>query len=73
MGRFCLGFLAGVLETHNYEMEKYHRSFICWPEGIDIRQMIRVYVKYMDDHQEHMHHYQIITVIDAAQDAFDCK
>jgi hypothetical protein len=73
MGRFCLGFFAGVLETRTYEMEKHHRSFVCWPEGIDIGQMIRVYVKYMDDHQERIHHYQIITVIDAAQDAFECK
>lgn len=73
MGRFCLGFFAGVLETHHYEMENYDRSFVCWPEGVDIGQMIKVYVKYMDDHQEHMDYYQIITVIDAAQDAFECK
>ena len=73
MGRFCLGFFAGVLETNNYEMDNYDRSFVCWPEGINIGQMIRVYIEYMNDHPERLLHYQIITVIDAAQDAFECK
>ena len=68
----CMGHFSGMLSLHLYSNAVWGSSFICWPNGVTVEQMIRVYLKYMGNHPERLHNPTSFTVLDAAKDAFTC-
>ena len=79
----CIGYVAGVLdgyevgdETAKIKIKEYYPEFkgpkanFKVPDGADPQQIIRVVVKYLEDHPENLHQPAWFGIIMAATNAF---
>jgi Rap1a immunity proteins len=78
-GSFCAGFISGVLEeqfmwTANDTLHKRTHDFrFCLPEKSTNDQILKVFVKYLDDHPEELHKPAALLLIQAMVKAFPCQ
>jgi len=72
---YCVGFVEGVLSTSNIykALPNTPRLFCFPPAGVSNEQMIRVVVKYLENHPEQLHFDASILVLTALKEAFPCK
>jgi hypothetical protein len=61
---YCHGMVQGVI---------YFSTSDCAPEGVSIKQDLRVVVKYLEDHPEKLHLHAAQLVMEALAKAFPCK
>lgn len=61
---FCSGYVNGVWNTS----DKF-----CDPKGITLGQVVRVVLKYLNDHPERLHEHEAELVVDALRAAWPCK
>lgn len=68
---FCAGYIASVSDEVDifYQTKKPY----CIPDDVDIYQLIKVVVKYLDSHPERLHEPAGYLVFQSYQEAFPCK
>ena|ERR1700733_4824606 len=75
---FCAGFMSGVNEDQlmwQASDKMDHRDHIlsyCFPDASTNGQMLRVFVKYLDDHPEELHESAAFLYLKAMHKAFPC-
>jgi hypothetical protein len=71
----CTGYVHGIEEMLRFIEIRYGLtdSLFCVPKGVNLGQMARVVVKYLEDHPERLHETDINLVVDAFKLAFPCK
>jgi hypothetical protein len=78
---FCAGFVDGVIETQSmWEVweakgtivRNPHLSF-CLPEGATNDQIVKIFVKYLDDHPEELHEPASLLLVTSLRNVFPCK
>jgi Rap1a immunity proteins len=74
---YCLGVMQGITSISQllfFEMEKNGvPKLFCLPkQGFSHEQMVRVVLKYLNDHPEHLHIYAIALITRALVEAFPC-
>ena len=73
-----IGWCVGYVHSFT-KLNVYYKAFdipvpICFPEsGIKNRQAVRVLVKYLQDHPENLHKYDMILTILAFAEAYPCE
>ena len=71
---WCIGYVHSFTKVNAYYKAFDIPVLICFPEsGIENRQAIRVLVKYLQDHPEKLHEYDMILTISAFVEAFPCE
>jgi len=80
---WCMGYVAAFLELSETALvmdetaghKDMRRFYPCFPEetGITTGQAVRVIVKYLKDHPEHLHLPAAVLTLDALQHAFPCS
>jgi len=76
---FCRGFIDAVLDMNNLALITARLngvksgSPICIPEGVKMGQVLKVVMKYIDDHPEQLHLPARNLVLDSVANAFPCK
>jgi hypothetical protein len=69
----CIAFVIGV--DAGYQMDRGvdgMQSHVCMPEGVTYGQMVKVVVKYLNDHPEELHHPAALLTLNALIGAFPC-
>ena len=76
---FCAGFIGGVLSgaevwevTDKIRKQTYPMAF-CRPENANNGEIIRVFVKYLEDHPERLHEPAGLLLLTSLSTAFPCK
>ena len=77
----CMGYFDGVMEGASLQSifdgktsrTKFNILRSCPPRNLYRNQMIKVFVKYMDDHPEKLTKKAIITVSESLAEAFPCN
>jgi hypothetical protein len=75
---FCSGFMAGVNEDQvmwQASDKMDHRDHLlsyCFPDASTNGQLLRVFVKYLDDHPEELHESAAFLYLKAMHRAFPC-
>jgi len=73
----CVGLLYGFLEGFEYSMEMIMKNkktkFWCEPEKMETSQLIKVYLKYLNEHPEKLHFRYEDSFTDALLTYFPCK
>ncbi|HEU5133618.1 MAG TPA: Rap1a/Tai family immunity protein [Steroidobacteraceae bacterium] len=73
----CLAYMHAVEATMVFMDELYGRDFpVCYPDGVGVvtmRQMARVFVKYMKAHPEDLHKSAVVLYTASLQEAYPCK
>jgi hypothetical protein len=69
----CLGFIVGAMEGWQTGVA-FHRQAetICIPRGVEVGQMMKIILKYADDHPQDLHLPAGFLVVIAMQKAFRC-
>ena len=62
---YCMGTFFGMSSVLNGE-------YICFPQGVTVKQSIRVFLKYMDDHPEKLHLQAPNLIYESLISAFPC-
>jgi hypothetical protein len=71
---YCIGYVEGILDTHDVYRNWDSLSQVCYPEsGITLGQGIRIIVKYLNDNPDKLHLSQQWLAIGALSIAFPCK
>ena len=77
IAQMCNGYLQGAVDTFEFEREtgvqKYSGQLACVPSTVSVGQLVRVYVKYADEHPEELHLAGSIMVWNAIHKAFPCS
>jgi hypothetical protein len=77
IGQLCNGYLQGAVDTFEFErqtgVQKYSGQSACVPSTVNVGQLVRVYVKYADEHPEELHLAGSIMVWNAIHKAFPCS
>ena len=61
---FCSAYVAGVFDAMDN---------VCPPDGVTYGQMVRVVLKFLNDHPERLHEGRFRLVVDALRAAWPCK
>lgn len=69
---YCTGFFAAILDANFISQLTLGESLFCLPNGISISQMVKIYVRFADDHPETLHDRIPITIAVALGQAFPC-
>ena len=71
----CVGYINGVLDTLTMwnAINEADFKIACFPDGVSPLQLIRVVVKYLNDHPEELHEAAIVLTFRAASTAFPCS
>jgi Rap1a immunity proteins len=71
---YCMGFIEGVLSSQEIAIELDNPSTVCKlpEEGITTGQIVRIVVKYLEEHPEKLHLNSSLLVLDALRQAFPC-
>jgi Rap1a immunity proteins len=70
---FCQGYALGMIEMHlSYRTLKTTIPLFCPPDGLQTLQAIRVVVRYLQAHPEHLHWSGGVLATLALGDAFPC-
>ena len=70
---FCLGHISGFFEGLSLKVSEQSTNLTCYPESpVTAAQLLRIVVKYMQDHPELLHHPYKFLVADALSEAFPC-
>jgi len=68
----CVGFLDAYRQLAVMLPASANLKLLCLPDGIGQEQLIRVLIKYLDQHPEKLHLPAAQLVYDATNDAFPC-
>jgi hypothetical protein len=72
----CNGYLQGAVDTFEFERvtgsQKFEAQSLCVPDDVRSEQVIRVFMKYSDDHPEELHKSAPLVVWEAMHQAFPC-
>jgi hypothetical protein len=72
----CNGYLQGALDAFEFERvagsQKSDAQSVCIPDDVKKEQVIRVFMKYSDDHPEELHKAAPVVVWEAMHQAFAC-
>jgi hypothetical protein len=66
----CNGYIAGISEMADTILNP---GFICPSDNITARQLVRIVIKYLNDHPEQLHERKPKVVLRALVEAFPCK
>lgn len=68
----CIGFIGTSQEF--IQVWQYESGWpeICLPDGVEVDQLARVFVKYLEEHPERLHERQMRLLIDSFRIAFPC-
>lgn len=70
----CIGYITGVVDGGTVGSGYKAKTFpVCTPEGATREQLVRVVLKYGDDHPERLHLPAVAFVIEALANAFKCR
>lgn len=71
----CAGYISGAIENHKLTATNKRERFFCFPQDTDIglNQVMRITLKYLQNHPEHHHYPAAFSVNKAMQEAFPCK
>jgi len=73
-GGFCLGYITGVNSTSEAILTHFKFPLLyCLPKGIDNIQLVRVIVKYLENHPEELPNKSTLLVLAALKEAFPCE
>src|SRR5438128_538979 len=65
-GGFCFGFVTGFADANSLLAS----TLFCAPQGVIVGQMVKVFLKYMDEHPEDLHRYASEMLAAALRKAF---
>ncbi len=68
----CIGFVKGVADGSQLAATDPQKWPVCFPPGVTADQLVRVVLKYGQDHPERLHFYSANFVKQALQIAFPC-
>ena len=73
----CIGFIAGTEETLEFWKVMNEDSIpkplrFCFPDGVTNGQIIKVFVKYLNDHPADLHHSAVTLFMQSQNEAFPC-
>lgn len=71
MGK-CLGFISGARDMLAVWKESQPTVAICQPQKAQTIQIVRVFVKWADDHPESHHEIALLSFIQSMREAFPC-
>ena len=66
---FCIGYVAGF--AHALSLAGI--SAFCLPDGINLSDAVKSFLKYVDEHPQELHQSAKVTVSHALQNAYPCK
>lgn len=66
---FCVGYMAGFAHA----LSLAGSSDICLPDGINLSDAVKSFLKYVDDHPQELHLSAKLTVANSLKNAFPCK
>ena len=72
----CLGLLDGFLKGFAFAIEKTHNKKIklwCEPEKMEPSQLVKIYLKFLNEHPEKLHFRYEDTLSRALMTYFPCK
>ena len=75
---FCFGFMDGANSAHQIwaasdkTNHRNHAMSYCFPDSVTNGQMLRVFVKYLDEHPQDLHEPAALLYIEAMRKAFPC-
>ncbi len=69
----CVGYTAGVLDTHAQWEQDLNVKTVCKPEAVRTNQLIRVTVKYLENNPDRLHYFAASLVKEAFEEAFPCS
>ena len=67
----CFGYIRAANDMYEIMVINSNRT-ICIPSGISGKQLIRIVVKYLNDHPEKLHNPASLLVYEAFQESFPC-
>jgi len=71
---WCLGYVEGVRNTaHIYQAIFKDNKVYCIPQGVENGQIIRVILKYLNDHPNMLHEHESLLTMMAIREAFTCE
>lgn len=74
---FCIGYLSGVKNLGSlyaaWIQGTQKKPLFCTPYEVTTGQIIRVVVKFLNDHPERLHEHALFMVVDAMGQAFPCE
>jgi hypothetical protein len=70
----CMGYITGVVDAGTIASRRNENGAFsaCIPESASKGQLVRIYLKYADNHPERLHLVAAIMVIEALEAAFPC-
>ena len=68
----CLGYTGGVIDTHENWQVFAERETFCLPDQAEVDQLIRVAMKYLEDHPAQLHYNAAYALQVALREAFPC-
>lgn len=70
----CMGFISGLNDMAALFQSLFDTKAYCLPEkGLETGQVMRVFIKWLDEHPESLHESARSLFISAFNDAFPCK
>jgi hypothetical protein len=69
---WCFGYVSAVMDMNMWLRANGSESAPCLPDNSTPEQAVRVFVRYANDHPEHMHHPPAVLVTRALLAAFPC-
>ena len=72
----CEKFLLGAVQGYEMAIQAqagHSRASLCMPVEVNLSQAVRVYVKWLEVHPEHLHNVPIVTLFASLIGAFPCK
>lgn len=73
-GFYCIGYIFGLVDGSVLGSRGEQQRFVaCIPAEAPIGELVKVVVKYGDDHPENLHKHSILFLKDALQHGFPCS
>jgi hypothetical protein len=72
--QLCIGYMTGVVDSYEVEPDSLKTAGrgLCVPDDVRSTQLVRVFVKYADDHPEELHLAAPTVVWNSLHKAFPC-
>lgn len=68
----CMGYVTGVMETGSHMQSAGAKATYCMPDEVEIQQLARIVVKYLEEHPADLHYKAAAAVLFSFIDAFPC-